>query len=244
MVAHVTPLLTLGWAAPTHAERLSVYTAGGVEWGMADAETIYSAKAVRERLGISDGMLRRYAIALETVTGEPIKQHPRDGRQYTGEQVTALERAKLRVAEKRGRDVETAIRLALGQTEGDAEAAMLPEQKVGAAMVSPEALAAALEPVITPLLIELRALRESNERLEGEVVGLREDIGRASNGRSPSGLIRPDMVARQLEVPKAQEPPQPAPVGSSGDDGAGVLVRAATRLERLWARLSGQGRQS
>lgn len=80
---------------------------------------MYSAKAVRERLGISDGMLRRYAIALESVTGEQIKQHPRDGRQYTGEQVAALERAKLRVAEKRGRDVETAIRL---ETEADVDA--------------------------------------------------------------------------------------------------------------------------
>lgn len=188
---------------------------------MAEAETIYSAKAVRERLGISDGMLRRYAIALESVTGEPIKQHPRDGRQYTGEQVEALARAKLRVAEKRGRDVETAIRLALGQTEADAETSMLPEPITGSALVDPKALAAALEPVITPLLTELQALRRSNERLEGEVVGLRED-----------------MATRVLDEPR--EPLKIAPVPERGDDQGGVLVWTASRLERLWRALSGR----
>ncbi len=192
---------------------------------MAEAETIYSAKAVRERLGISDGMLRRYAIALESVTGESIKQHSRDGRQYTAEQVEALARAKLRVAEKRGRDVETAIRLALGQTEKDADAAMSPEPVSSATLVDPRALAAALEPVITPLLTELQALRQSNERLTGEVMGLREDIA-----------ARPPVEPRVSE----QQSPQPAPVGDSGDVQAGVLVRAASRLERLWARLSGR----
>lgn len=197
---------------------------------MTDAETIiYSAKAVRERLGISDGMLRRYAIALEAVTGDSIKQHPRDGRQYTGEQVAALERAKLRVAEKRGRDVETAIRLALGQSEEDAEGAMLPERVSGAAMVDPRVLVAALEPVITPLLTELRALRKSNERLEVEVAGLRGDIA-----------ARPPVQLGTSE----HEPPHAAPVGNGGSDGAGMLVQAASRLERLWARLSGQGRGS
>lgn len=192
---------------------------------MADAESIYSAKAVRERLGISDGMLRRYAIALESVTGESIKQHPRDGRQYTGEQVAALERAKLRVAEKRGRDVETAIRLALGQTEAEAESSMLPEPVNSSALVDPRVLAAALEPVLIPLLTELQALRKSNERLEGEVVGLRED-----------------MAARTLDEPR-KAPQEPSQVGDSGDVQAGALVRAATRLERLWRRVSGQGRQ-
>lgn len=188
---------------------------------MAEAETIYSAKAVRERLGISDGMLRRYAIALESVTGEQVKQHPRDGRQYTGEQVEALARAKLRVAEKRGRDVETAIRLALGQTEVDAETSMLPEPTTSSTLVDPKMLAEALEAVVTPLLTELQALRRSNERLEGEVVGLRED-----------------MAARALDEPR--EPPQIAPVPERGDDQAGVLVRAASRLERLWRAVGGQ----
>lgn len=192
---------------------------------MADAETIYSAKAVRERLGISDGMLRRYAIALESVTGEQVKQHPRDGRQYTGEQVEALKRAKLRVAEKRGRDVETAIRLALGQTEVEAESSMLPEPITNSTLVDPKAMAAALESVVTPLLTELQALRQSNERLEDEVIGLRED-----------------MAARLSDEPRdtPHEPPQPAPVGDNGEAQAGVLVRAASRLERLWARLSGR----
>lgn len=196
---------------------------------MADAETIHSAKAVRERLGISDGMLRRYAIALESVTGEQIKQHPRDGRQYTGEQVVALERAKLRVAEKRGRDVETAIRLALGQTEAEAESSMLSEPVTSSTVVDPKMLAAALESVVTPLLTELQALRKSNERLEGEVVGLRED-----------------MAARPLEAPleeplgTSHKPAQPAPVPEGGDVQAGVLVRAASRLERLWRAMSGR----
>lgn len=192
---------------------------------MADAETIYSAKAVRERLGISDGMLRRYAIALETVTGEQIKQHPRDGRQYTAEQVEALERAKLRVAEKRGRDVETAIRLALGQTEVEAESSMLPEPITSSTLVDPKVLTAALESVVIPLLTELQALRRSNERLEGEVVGLRED-----------------MATRALDEPREpqHEPQQPGPAREGGDVQGGALVRAASRLERLWRAVSGR----
>ncbi|MDQ3398905.1 MAG: hypothetical protein M3511_14280, partial [Deinococcota bacterium] len=177
---------------------------------MADAETIYSAKAVRERLGISDGMLRRYAIALESVTGELVKQHPRDGRQYTGEQVEALARAKLRVAEKRGRNVETAIRLALGQTEAEAETSMLPEPITSSALVDPKALAAALEPIITPLLTELQALRKSNERLTSEVVGLREDV-----------------AVRVLDEPR--EPSQPAPTSEDKLEG---IRESLERLER------------
>lgn len=188
---------------------------------MTGTETIYSAKAVRERLGISDGMLRRYAIALEFITGEQVKQHPRDGRQYTGEQVEALERAKLRVAEKRGRDVETAIRLALGQTEVEAETSMLPEPVTSSTVVDPKMLAAALESVVTPLLTELQALRKSNERLTGEVVGLRED-----------------MAARAIEEP--QELQEPALVPKGDDVQAGMLARAASRLERLWRAVSGR----
>lgn len=191
---------------------------------MADAETIYSAKAVRERLGISDGMLRRYAIALESVTGESIKQHPRDGRQYTGEQVEALERAKLRVAEKRGRDVETAIRLALGQTEADAETSMLPEPSTSSPLVDPKVLAAALESVVTPLLTELQALRRSNERLEGEVVGLRKDI--------TTQLVEPEAAARVAQLDDLEAAARETAETSKH----GPVVRLALWLERVLRR--------
>lgn len=77
-------------------------------------EAVYSAKQVAQRLGVSLGMLRRYAAALETVTEKPISQHPRDGRRYSAEQVQALLAAKAAVRDHPGVSIETALRVVLG----------------------------------------------------------------------------------------------------------------------------------
>lgn len=91
--------------------------------------------------------------------------------------------------------------------------------------VSSDALAAALEPVITPLLTELRALRESNERLQGEVAGLREDIA-----------ARP----LEMQVEGSQKSPEAIPTGNTDGNEMGTLVRIATQLEYLWQRVRGR----
>jgi hypothetical protein len=175
---------------------------------MSEAETLFSAKQVAVTLGISGGMLRRYAIAYESITGETVKQHPRDGRQYTAEQVETLQRAKSYVKANPGMGVEQALRLALGASQADAVRSPVPLGQVGTG-VGTEALAATLERVVSPLLDELQALRQSNERLIDEL-----------------GSLKLNKPAREIE-----NPAEVAPGDATADRQHGLLIRLLIRLE-------------
>jgi hypothetical protein len=144
-------------------------------------QAVYSSAQVAKMLGVSGGMVRRYAMALEELTGEPIPQHARDGRQFTQEHVDALVSARRFVAGRQGMSVETGLRLALGLT--DLPAATLSPTATTSGTVDVEALKAALGEVIGPLLTRLQTvaesnaqLTESNARLTAEVAALRSEV--------------------------------------------------------------------
>ena len=174
----------------------------------AEAEQIYSSKQVARVLDISGGMLRRYALALEQMTGEAIPQDPRDGRRFTQRHVELLTAARRFVVGHRGMSVEDGLRRALGLAE-QAPAAPLLRSLPGD---SPDVVAA-LGEVVGPLLHELRELRASNTRLADEVEGLRSEV---KNGR----LLPPVPVEAMSE--RADE-----------RQADGVLVRLARRLEQM-----------
>lgn len=179
-------------------------------------EEVFSAKQAADRLGLSPAMTRRYGAALEELTGEAIRQHPRDGRQYGREQLETMQRAKSFVESNPRLSVVQALTLALGAAPEVATPAALSEPgDPSGALVG--ALTQALERSLLP---ELRALRESNERLEQEVAALR--AGRASQfGRLPEA------------PPTSAETAATDETGGSDD---GPMVRAARWLERLLRR--------
>jgi len=150
-------------------------------------------------------MTRRYGAALEEITGEAIRQHPRDGRQYRADQVDALLRAKGYLEANPRLSVPQALRLALGGVPAVATLTLTHEAGTAA-----QALAEALERSLLP---ELRALRE-------EVAGMRAEAR--------------EREARETEHRTALPPAQAVddtPTDSGGE--GGVFVRAARWLERL-----------
>lgn len=181
--------------------------------------TLYSAGDTARQLGVSVNMLRRYAKALESLQGkDAIYTDPQRGRLYTQQQVDLLQSARDYIYANRGASVDEALRLALGMD--DAAPARVPTPPPSEAVLRravAEALGVALTGAVAPLERELAELR-------AEVAGLRREL--AVNQRA----------LPQEASQSQQEPPQSAPVGDSGDVQAGVLVRAATRLERLWRR--------
>jgi DNA-binding transcriptional MerR regulator len=80
-------------------------------------DTVYTARQVSEALGVSTAMIRKYAATFEAITGERIKQHARDGRLYTRDQLDALIAAKGFVDTNAGMSVDTALRIVLGRAE-------------------------------------------------------------------------------------------------------------------------------
>ncbi len=129
------------------------------------SETLYSAREVATELGLGAAMLRRYASTYETVSGDAITVHRRDGRLFTEEQVKVLVQARALVMQT-SVDVETAVKQALDKPLQVAPVALAQSSAQGSdALIA--ALTAAQREANAPLLGELRGIRESLERLEG-----------------------------------------------------------------------------
>jgi hypothetical protein len=144
--------------------------------------TVYNARQVSEALGVSTAMVRKYAATFEAITGEPIKQHARDGRLYTRDQLDALVNAKGFVESNAGMSVDTALRIALGRAE-----TAVKEPQAQTTDIYTTAFAEAI-------LAELRGLRLANERLLERL----EDL---ENRQLPT----PERIDRGLEVELSAE---------------------------------------
>jgi predicted transcriptional regulator len=130
----------------------------------ADSEKLYSTREVATELGLGAAMLRRYASTYETVTGDEITVHRRDGRLFTEAQVQVLTAARSLVMTTNV-DVETAVRGALDRPLEAASVALAQSSALGSDVLL-KALTDAQREANAPLLGELRSIRESLERLE------------------------------------------------------------------------------
>jgi regulator of replication initiation timing len=211
------------------------------------SQWVYSSAQVAQILGVSGGMVRRYALTLEELTGEKVPQHPRDGRRFSQEHVDALIAARRYVASHKGMSVEEGLRRALGMAD-ESSAAPLPRSLPSTSLDTAEAFSEALRRYVEPLLTELQALRTSNERLADEVEALRLEVGElralpgAEVGRfSSAEVVEPQRAEQSEWVEEVSR--HEAGLGvrrpTDGGDEDGVLVRLARRLERLigWGRL-------
>ncbi len=196
-------------------------------------DTVYTARQVSEALGVSTAMVRKYASTFEAITGEPIKQHARDGRLYTRDQLDALIAAKGFVDTNAGMSVDTALRIALGRAES-----AIKEPQTQPTGIDTSAFAEAI-------LAELRGLRLANERLLERLEALESrqlpspkpaelEAGESApatgvHGNAARFGVNDERIDRSLEVEmRASQPP-----ATPSADRPGILVRAAQRLERL-----------
>jgi DNA-binding transcriptional MerR regulator len=196
-------------------------------------DTVYTARQVSEALGVSTAMIRKYAATFEAITGERIKQHPRDGRLYTRDQLDALIAAKGFVDTNAGMSVDTALRITLGRAES-----AIKEPQAQPTGINTSAFAEAI-------LAELRGLRLANERLLERLEALESrqlpspkpaelEAGESApatgvHGDAARFGVNDERIDRALEV-EMQASQAPA---TPSADRPGILVRAAQRLEGL-----------
>jgi hypothetical protein len=130
----------------------------------ADSEKLTTAKETANALGLGAAMLRRYASTYETISGDTITVHRRDGRLFTETQVQVLTAARSLVMTTNV-DVETALKQALEKPLEAAPVALVQSSALGSDALI-KALTDAQREANAPLLGELRGIRAALERLE------------------------------------------------------------------------------
>jgi hypothetical protein len=174
----------------------------------ANSEVMASTADVAKLLNVGGAMVRKWAIAYEQITGDRVRlRSKRDGREFSASQVDVIARAK-RYVDREGVKVETALKMALGQTELVPAALDPSAEDSGSLEVFKEFLA---------------RNDETSQLLLQEIRGLREDLRQSQ--------------ARELSQPRAEKEnsaqvTQPA----KGETQHGLLVRLAMRLESLLPR--------
>jgi hypothetical protein len=165
---------------------------------MSDDSTVYSTKQVADRLGLGSAMVRKYAVALEKLTGEEIPLKRRDGRQFSPEHYAAIAHAKALVDSNNGLNVETALKMALAPSEMTANAPALSVSYSNTLELT-EALTAAVAKGNEALLAEVRQLRqdllESRPLQDSTIHSLTEPVVSESPSKE-SPIIR---AARRLD---------------------------------------------
>jgi hypothetical protein len=134
-----------------------------------------TAGEVATRLGVKSGMVRRYALALEQVTGISLEVDPIKGRLYPPSAVELLEATRAYLLAHPGGSVEGAMRDVTGESEGEGT---LPARVPGT--VSPAdlraALRGALEEFTAPVLAALQEQEQRGQMLEQELSAVRGDL--------------------------------------------------------------------
>ena len=180
-----------------------------------ETENLYTAREAATELGLGAAMLRRYASTYETVSGDAVTVHRRDGRLFTEEQVKVLVQARALVMQT-SVDVETAVKQALDKPLDAAPVALVQSSAQGSdALIA--ALTAAQREANAPLLGELRGIRESLERLDG---------------LQANQLVEPETAAQVDQLDKLQK----AAGETAETSGHGPVVRLALWLEGVLRR--------
>lgn len=126
---------------------------------------------VAARLGVKVGMVRRYALALEQVTGISLKVDPARGRLYPAAAVELLEAARAHLLAHSGLSVEAALRAVTGHSDGE----VTPPARVPGT-ITPADLQAALTQINAPLLAALAQQQLRADALEDQVRSLRSEV--------------------------------------------------------------------
>jgi hypothetical protein len=150
---------------------------------VSESEQVYSAREVAQQLGLAAAMVRRYAAAYETASGEKIALHPRDGRLFSQKQLDVLLAARALV-QRDSTSVEAAVSQVLARPE-----TALAVRVTSSDALNLDALTAALSRSQQPLLDEVRQLRQ-------EVAALRPPAETETTTEQPGSRERSDDDAR------------------------------------------------
>jgi hypothetical protein len=130
--------------------------------GTGELEQAYTPAQVGERLQLKAGMVRRYGIAYEAVTGEQLSPEPNAPRVYPEHVVRVLEQTREIVKDNPGLSAEQAIR----------EVLEVPTVATAPSRPSPamtQEQAAAIIKALQALREEVAQLREENRALENKL---------------------------------------------------------------------------
>ncbi len=177
-----------------------------------ESEHLYTAREVASSLGLGAAMLRRYASTYETVSGDEITVHRRDGRLFTEQQVKVLLQARALVMQT-SVDVKTAVKQALDKPIEAAPVSLAQGSAQGSDTLI-DALTKAQTAANAPLLGELQGIRELLERLEA------------------SQLVEPETAKRIKQLDKVEA----AARETAETREHGPVVRFALWLERILKR--------
>jgi hypothetical protein len=124
----------------------------------AESQQIFTTAQVASSLRLGPAMIRKYALALETMTGERIPLKGREGRQFSLSIFEVISKAKALVDSNNGLSVDTALKMVLSGPENAADT-LAAGRPSGNTTELAEALTAAVAKGNEPLLAELRDLR-------------------------------------------------------------------------------------
>jgi hypothetical protein len=116
-------------------------------------------------------MVRRYALALETITGISLQVDPVRGRLYPLQAVELLEAARAHLLAHPGGSIEAALRVVSDLPAGEVA---LPARVPGT--ITPDDLQTALRGVLGPVLAALEEQRARADALLSEVSALRAQL--------------------------------------------------------------------
>ena len=182
---------------------------------------VFTTSQLSDRLGLGTSMARRYGLAYEEVTGQPIPQAPGRGRLYSEDAVSTLEKARDYLLTHPGETVEGALRAVLGLEVEPQEVESEPTEQA-APRLTVEAFRRELEQALKPVLAELQTLREENEELREAVQGLRalpgpseasegavsdpETLAELEEQRRLNAYLKGEIVRRDLEAERVNKP--------------------------------------
>lgn len=180
-------------------------------------------------------MVRRYALALEAVTGLTLTVDPVRGRLYPPDAVDLLEAARGRVLAQPGQSVEAALRALTGQSESEApRPARIP------GTLSPADLQAAMTEHSAQVLDALKEHTARADALAAEVAALRAQVDALTAdlraAREGVERLEAGTLAPAAPQPVTVQATPPAPDGDPLDalkPGAALRVTATTLPSRL-----------
>lgn len=186
---------------------------------MIDAPLVLTPQQVSERVGVGLPTLRKHAVTLEALMGEPLPRGEHLERLWPESVVNLLSRAMSLVHRREAASVEAALRALHSPA-----APPLPDVPVLSGMLTSredlaELLREALSPTLAPIMAELISSREETAALRRE---LAQEVDAAAAARVEVELMRGQLA--RLEV-TAHAALSPTPTNDQPTGLRGLLIR-------------------
>jgi small-conductance mechanosensitive channel len=133
---------------------------------------VFTTSQLAQKLGIGPSMARRYGLAFEAVSGQPLPQAPGKGRMYPDHVASVLEEARERLLSHPEETVESALRVVLNLEEPEPQKEPQTNQSIEIRLTTQQ-LRQELEQALKPVLAEIQALKEENYETRREIQALR-----------------------------------------------------------------------